>query len=165
MKFIRRKTQVAIYFGIVIVLFAIICVVHNYTGPIVNVSPKRPLLGKWSFPDRFGRTIFWNLTDAGLLYRHASDDPTDVDQYEWWVKDAVLTVRLPMRLRDRIYHSTVLALRGRKLDDATQEFYLSEVAAGRWQISWIDPDGRRNSVIMTREISSARDDERSDVKR
>lgn len=144
-----RKKLAAVFVSLIVVLIGVIFLTQNLT-PIANVSMSR-LLGKWSFPDRFGGTIFWEFGDAGLLKRHASDDPTDIDQYEWWVKESVLTVREPMKFYHRIHHSAALALHGRKLNDARQEFQLSEIAEGRWQMSWTDPDGRRNSVVMTRE--------------
>ncbi len=165
MKLTRRKAQIATFSGIAIVLFALICMLHNDTDPIANVAPKQFLVGKWSFVDRFGRTHFWNLTDAGLLYRHTSDDPTAVRKYEWWVKDGVLTARQRIELHDRLYHWAVLGVQGRKLNDQRTEFRLSEADAGSWQMSWVGGDGRRNSTILRREISSALDDERSNLNR
>ena len=151
MKVSVRKKLAAVFISLIVVLIGAILLTQNLTSPIANVSMKSRLLGKWSFPDRFGRIVFWEFGDSGLLKRHASDDPTDIDQYEWWVKDSVLTVREPMKLYDRIHHSAALALHGRKLNDARQEFRLSEVADGRWEMSWTDPDGQRSSVVMTRD--------------
>ena len=150
MKVSVRKKVAAVFVGLILVLIGVIFSTLDPTSSIANVSMKSRLLGKWSFPDRFGRTVFWEFGDSGVLNRHASDDTTDVDQWEWWVRDSVLTVRLPMKLSERIHHSAALALHGRKLNDARQEIRLSEVAEGRWRMSWIESDGREKSVIMTR---------------
>lgn len=82
-------------------------------------------VGSWVYTDQFDRTVTWLVSRDGKLKFFASDDPTDIQEYQWWTSHDKMIIRPVISNSDHAYHTVSFALNGRTFDDQRVELPIS----------------------------------------
>ena len=97
--------------------------ITKLSGPH-TVAPS--CVGDWVYIDKYGRAITWLISHDGTMKCFASDDPSDIREYQWWTRNGNLIIRNPISTIDHAYYIASFALDGRAFDDQRMELRISE---------------------------------------